>query len=399
MYDWAVRATAHFTPSETTSTERTPSKIIRVGFVSGDLKDHPVGYFIENLLRHVNHERFEWHVFSNFESSDAVATRLRTCTTSWTSIAGLNDALVKRTIEAKEIDILFDLSGHTALHRLSLFALRTAPVQITWLGWHDTTGLANMDYVLTDHASIPPLKMSNGKPYLSEKPLFLPRTRLCMMPPTDAPEVSALPALAKDFITFGSMQILAKISAVSLDLWTRILQAVPTAHLAIRSKQFSDPEIIKRFRQRAEAHGLPMLRVTLLPPLGRGDYLAAFADIDILLDTYPYPGGTTTAEALWMGVPTITIGGNTMVSRQGVSLLTAANMQDWIASSPGDYVAKAVYWTNHQTDLQTLRSQLRAQVASTALFNGTLFARDFEATLFCCRPRHVAILKPSAHIS
>lgn len=386
MYALAKQAASSFSILNTglQAIHHKPSKgihILKIGFVSGDFKDHPVGYFMENLLRHVNRERFEWHVYSNFESSDAVAARLRTLATSWTNIAGQSDETAKSLITRKGIDILFDLSGHTALHRLSLFASRAAPVQITWLGWHDTTGLANMDYLLTDHASMPPVVQVDGSPYLTERPLFLPSTRLCMMPPDNTPLVAPQPMLRKGCITFGSMQILAKLSDVSLKLWARILSEIPTARLAIRTKQFREIEVIENFKTKCAALGLPMERVDLLPPLGRVDYLASYADIDILLDSYPYPGGTTTAEALWMGVPTITMGGNTMISRQGVSLLTAAGLQDWIAKSEEDYVAKAIYWANHAPKLKTLRSRLRAKVAKTALFDGAQFARDFEAAL------------------
>ncbi len=385
MHALAVRATGHFlnadAPQTAVDSRLRGNGKIKIGFVSGDFKDHPVGYFTENLLRHVNRERFEWHVFSNFEASDAVAARLRTLATSWTNIAGQSDEIAKALIASKHIDILFDLSGHTALHRLPLFASRAAPVQITWLGWHDTTGLANMDYLLTDHAAMPPVMQADGSPYLSEKPLFLPSTRLCMMPPEHAPDVAPQPSSTNGYITFGSMQILAKLSDVSLKLWTRILNDIPTARLAIRTKQFRETEVIERFKTKCAAHGMPIDRVDLLSPLGRGDYLASYSGIDILLDSYPYPGGTTTAEALWMGVPTITMGGNTMISRQGVSLLTAAGLTDWIAASEDDYVSKAVYCASHATELQALRRGLREQVTKTALFNGAQFARDFEAAV------------------
>lgn len=393
MYALAIRATSHIQyalPSidalQGAINKGSQNKsVLKIGFVSGDFKDHPVAYFLENLLRHASRERFEWHVFSNYESKDAVSTRLRTLTTSWTNIAGQSDEAARTLIARTGIDILFDLSGHTALHRLPLFASRpasdTRPVQMTWLGWHDTTGLKNMDYLLTDRASMPPVAQENGSPYLTEKPLFLPRTRLCMMPPENAPPIAPQPFLNKSYITFGSMQILAKLSDVSLKLWTRILNEIPTARLAIRTKQFREIEMIERFKTKCVAYGLPMDRVDLLPPLGRGDYLASYEHIDILLDSSPYPGGTTTAEALWMGVPTITMGGNTMISRQGVSLLTAAGLEDWIAASEDDYVAKAIYWATHTAELQVLRSGLRAQVAQTALFDGAQFARDFESAM------------------
>lgn len=357
---------------------RAESKVIKLGFVSGDLKEHPVGYFLENLLRHANREQFEWHIFSNFEASDAVAARIKTLATCWTSIAQCTDEVAKSLITDKGIDVLFDLSGYTALHRLGVFAMRAAPIQVTWLGWHDTTGLREMDYLLTDAASIPPMRQANGKPYLSEEPLLLPSTRLCMMPPQNAPGIAPLPAHKNGYVTFGSMQILAKLSPVSLTLWASILRQAPTARLIIRTKQFLETPVARMFEERLRTFDMPLERVQLLPPLSRDDYLAAFADIDILLDSHPYPGGTTTAEALWMGVPTLTLGGQTMISCQGVSLLTAAGLPDWIASSREDYVAKAVQWTQQLEQLSALRQGLREQVANTALFNGEHFARDFE---------------------
>lgn len=368
--------------------------VIRVGFVSGDLKDHPVGYFLENLLRHVNRTDFEWHIFSNFEAQDAIAMQLRTQASSWTSIANQSDATAKAAIENAGIDILFDLSGHTALNRLPLFAQRAAPIQIGWLGWHDTTGIPAMDYLLTDHASLPSIRQANGKPAMSEQPLYLAHTRLCMMPPAEAPPVAEAPALRHGYVTFGSMQILAKITDPVLAQWSRILSQAPTARLHIRTKQFRETSLIERFKSRLVLFGLPLDRVALLPPLGRSEYLAAFSSIDILLDTAPYPGGTTTAEALWMGVPTITQAGHTMVSMQGVSLLTAAGMQRWIAASQDDYVSMAVAWTHKLPQLQTLRQTLRQQVAATALFDGALFARDFEDCLqqaYAAAPRATSI--------
>jgi protein O-GlcNAc transferase len=374
MRDQALKVTSLISLEANTDKAFKPSidKILRIGFVSGDFKDHPVGYFMENLLLHGNRTQFEWHAFSNFEASDAVAERLKTQFTSWTNIALMGDDTAHELIATKRIDVLFDLSGHTALNRLPLFASCAAPVQISWLGWHDTTGLAAMDYLLTDAASQPTA--------ITEKPLFL-TTRLCMTPPIGVPAISPQPALTNGFITFGSMQILAKLSDSCLQLWIEILQKAPTAKLLIRCKQFRENADIENFTKRAAAMGLPMDRVSLLPPLGRDDYLASFADIDILLDSMPYPGGTTTAEALWMGVPTITMGGNTMISRQGVGILTAAQMQDWITISADDYVAKALYWTKNMESLSNVRASLRGKVTKTPLFDGAQFARDFESAM------------------
>lgn len=352
-----------------------PQKL-SVGFVSADLRLHPVGHFFEAVAGEFCHERFTWQVFSATREFDAVSERISRAVDGWHTIVGQTDAQVAKFIHEMGVDVLIDLSGHTANSRIGLFAHRPAPVQISWLGWFATTGLTRMDYLLTDRVSVAGIEA-----YFSEKMLYLSDTRLCMARPTDEIAVTPLPALSNGYLTFGCIQNLAKITPEILRLWAEILAALPTAKLQLQSGQFSSEEMKTDFVHKAVAQGVNEAQLVLYPPSDRNTYLKTTAQADILLDTYPYTGGTTTVEALWMGVPTLTLSGDTMIARQGDSLLHAAGLSDWVARSPREYVAQAIGWAQHLDELAQLRAGLRAQVADSALFDAPRFARDFERAL------------------
>jgi predicted O-linked N-acetylglucosamine transferase (SPINDLY family) len=280
-------------------------------------------------------------------------------------------------IARQQIDVLIDLSGFTDLNRLPLFASRAAPVQISWLGWYATTGVVNMDYFLTDVISSP----ESSQAHHSERLLYLPNTRLCMMPLAVAGKVNPLPALKNKYITFGSFQALAKITDTSLRLWQQVLTQIESARLVVCCSQFADSHKRVLFEQRLVALALPIERIQLLPPVSYSDYFQLYHAIDVVLDTLPFPGGTTTAEALWMGVPTLTLLGNTLIARQGASLMSAAGLEGWVAHSEGEYIAKAIYWSEHLEELATLRAGLREQVRVSPLFDSPRFAGAFTETI------------------
>jgi protein O-GlcNAc transferase len=193
--------------------------------------------------------------------------------------------------------------------------------------------------------------------------------------------VSALPALQNRNITFGSLQSLLKMTDATLHLWRQVLERIPSAHLHIRCAQFAQSEMLALFKQRLEDFGLPLARIELLPPISYAAYLESYQSIDVVLDTIPFSGGTTTAEALWMGVPTLTLLGHTLIARQGASLMSAAGLPNWVANSPEDYVAKASYWSEHLDELATLRGGLRDQVRTSPLFDSPRFARAFTEAI------------------
>jgi protein O-GlcNAc transferase len=260
---------------------------------------------------------------------------------------------------------------------LPLFARRAAPVQVSWLGWYATTGVVNMDYFFTDIISSP----IGTQQHYSEKLIYLPDTRLCLCEPIFAPPVNALPALQNKHITFGSLQSLLKITDATLVLWRQVLEQIPTARIQIRCTQFAQKTLLDIFKRRLTTFGVNLLNIELLPPLSYVAYLDAYRNIDVMLDTVPFSGGTTTAEALWMGVPTLTMSGNTLIARQGASLMAAAGLPNWVAESSEGYVSKAVYWSHHLKDLATLRVGLRAQVRASPLFDSPRFALAFTEAI------------------
>lgn len=355
---------------------------LRVGVVSADLRRHPVGYFLEAVLQHSGAHAWQWVVFSNHAGpGDALTDRLRPHCAAWHDIAALSDAAVRQCVQGEKIDVLLDLSGHTAGNRLAVFAARAAPVQVSWLGYFGTTALPAMDYVLADAHSVPEPEAT----FFTEKVWRLPHTRLCFAPPDGAPEVAALPSASGRAFTFGCFQELAKINATVLQAWGRILAAAPQARLRIQSVRLDYPEQRTAFTQRLAQAGLPLDRIALYGASTRADYLQAHAEVDAVLDTFPYPGGTTTVEALWMGVPTLTLAMPGMLGRQGAALLTVAGLPDWVCTTVDAYVQQAVTLATgtspQQQDLAPLRQQLRGQVQRSPLMDAPRFAADLYAAL------------------
>ena len=351
-------------------------KRVRIGFVSGDLRAHPVGYFIEAALAHWDDARMEAVAYANQRDHDELTARLRSHFSAWRDISNLDDDAAQRLIEADGIDILVDLSGHTPGNRLPLFARRAAPVQMTWLGYWASTGVPAMDYLLADRTSLP----ESAQHCYTETVRYLPDTRLCFTAPTGpgVPPVAELPALTRGYITFGSFQRLTKLDDAVLRLWADVLQAIPDARLRLQSAQMSDSAARELLRQRLAAAGIESSRVDFFGPMTRNDYLAAHAEVDIILDTFPHSGATTTCEALWMGVPTLTLQGSTLLARQGAALMTSARLPAWIASDEEDFVARATAHAGDVHALARLRSTLRQTLAITPLFETRRFSSALQ---------------------
>lgn len=352
---------------------------LRVGLVSGDLRVHPVGFFLESVLDKLAQRRFELYAYqTNPKADDELSARLQPCFAKWTRVAGWTDERLARQIVQDGIHVLVDLAGHTAYNRLSVFAWKPAPVQASWLGYFATTGVAEMDWVLADRVSVP----DSVATQFTEKVFHLPDSRLCFTPPSSAVPVSPLPAKTKGHFTFGSFQTLSKVGDEVLATWARILRRLPAAVLRLQAKQLGDAQARRELMGRLQTAGIDPARVMLHGHAQREAYLAAHAEVDLILDTFPYPGGTTTCEALWMGVPTLTLAGNTMLARQGASLLMAAGLKDWVANSVEDYVTKAVRLASDVQRLEALRAQLRQQVSRSALFDSQRFAKHLENALW-----------------
>jgi protein O-GlcNAc transferase len=351
---------------------------LRIGLVSGDFFEHPVGFFLEAFLAKINPARITLLAYATTSKADALTARIRPYFAAWRSIEQMSDAAAAKQIHDDRIDVLIDLAGHTAQNRLPVFAYRPAPVQLSWLGYFATTGVDTIDYLLADDTGVPPQHYDQ----FTEQIHILPSTRLCFSAPHHAPPVAPVPALAKGYITFGSFQNVPKLNDSVLRLWARVLSTVPNARLRLQLGSLGSAMVRDRLAQRLHQCGVPLARVTMFEARPREEYLAAHADVDIVLDTFPYPGGTTTCEALWMGVPTLTLAGDRLLSRQGASLLHAAGLDPWIAHNENEYVEKAVQFASDLTALADLRARLRYQAAASPLFDAAAFARNWEDAMW-----------------
>lgn len=364
---------------------------LRVGVVSGDLRIHPVSFFLEGLLAYVNPARIELFAYPSSLQEDALTKRIKRHFSAWKPIAGIGDEAAAELIHGDALHILIDLAGHTALNRLPVFAWRPAPVQLSWLGYFASTGVREMDYLLADPTGIPASQRAQAR----ESVWYLPDTRLCFTPPDEDVPVSVLPALKNGYITFGSFQSLVKIGDNVLVEWGRVLDALPQARLRLQNSLLGAPEVREGLVQRMQACGIDPVRVDMHGRMSRKAYLEAYAEVDMLLDTFPYPGGTTTCEALWMGVPTLTLAGSTLLSRQGASLLGAAGLTEWIAETPDDFVSRAIGLAGDPSMLAELRAGLRAKVLFSPLFDAKKFAVNLETALeeiWLNKIRHTLIL-------
>lgn len=366
----SVKVEAPFTSwSHKPATEK-----LRVGLVSGDLRQHVVAYFLENFVKHVDVSSIELIAYSTSNQEDEVTTNLKPYFSGWRSLVGLNDSESAALIHDDGLHVLLDLSGHSSGTRLPIFAWKPAPLQVSWLGYFATTGLTAMDYFIADEVGVPECNQT----HFVEKIKYLADTRLCFTEPNAAIAVSTLPAFKNQLITFGCFQNMAKVSDEVLDLWAEVLLAVPNSRLRWQYKSFSDEAIASDLKQRMAQRGIESHRIELFGAVLREAYLAAHHEVDVILDTFPFNGGTTTCEALWMGVPTLTLAGDRLIARQGASLLTAAGLSDWVAESRSDYINKAKSFCSDLNQLANLRSSLRAQVLASPLFDGQRFAKNME---------------------
>jgi predicted O-linked N-acetylglucosamine transferase (SPINDLY family) len=363
-----------------------PGRKLRIGFVSGDFKVHPVSYFLESIFQHCATADLELVAYATQFKEDALTRRIKSHFSEWNIISGISDDRVAQKIYADKIDILVDLSGHTSANRLAVFAWKPAPVQVSWLGFFASTGVPGIDFLLTDAISVPEAQSK----YFSEKLYYLPETRLCFTPPDTDLLPSKVPAKRNDYITFGCFQNLSKINNAVIVVWAQIFKVLPTARLVIRNKQMSCLVEREGLQRRLISAGMQAERITIDGLIAHEDYLASYAEIDIMLDTFPYPGGTTTCEALWMGVPTLTLAGNTLLARQGASLLHCAGLPEWIARDESDYIAKAVQQAANIERLSSLRESLRAQLLTTALFDAERFTQQLAEAMFAMWQQRLA---------
>lgn len=353
---------------------REANKSLRIGFCSEDFRRHSVASFLLPIFKSAQAKNWELYCYSDVAVEDEVSRHFKSLSHGWRDARGLNDEALCERIRADRIDVLFDLMGYFGQARLGVFAERAAPVQVNYLGYPHTSGLEAMDYRLVDGFTDP-----GGDPYFTEALFRMPRTFLCYEPAQEAPDVTALPAGDKGYVTFASFNSMQKFSDKMLEHWAKILLRVANARLIIKSIPLGESALSEQLYARFEALGIGRERLELLGMIPSiKDHLALYGQVDIHLDTFPYNGTTTTCEALWQGVPTVTLAGDTHRSRVGCSLLNQVNLGDWVAHSYEEYVDKAVSHAEAIDELNDLRKQLRQRMRESALTDSAGMVNDLE---------------------
>ncbi len=349
--------------------------LLDVGIVSGDLGRHPVGYFLQSFLPFLSRPGIRLHVFSTLERHDQVSDQIRQRADFWDEIGALSDQQAAALIARRSLHLLFDLSGHTSGNRLGVFALQPAPLQVSWLGYFATTGLAEMDYVLVDEWVSP----CDEHDEFIERRWFMPDSYRCFRPMEDTWPVQQAPCTSNGFLTYGCFNNLSKINDQVLSVWARILERQPDARILLKARQLGSAEGRQDFMRRFNQFGVDSKRVQLEGHSSIAQYMQSYARVDIALDPFPYTGATVSLEGMWMGVPVLTLHGSNMLGRSGVQLLGCLDMNEWIASDEDDYVLRAVSWASRMKDLEQIRAGLRQRLTDSALFRGDAFAADWEA--------------------
>jgi protein O-GlcNAc transferase len=352
-----------------------PERILRVGYVSGDLRDHSVSFFIEPLLAHHDPRQIAVVCFDvSRYADDAVTRRLKTFGHTWRRVRDLDDDTLADTIRRERIDILVDLSGHTEMNRLLTFARKPAPVQATWLGYLGTTGLTSMDYRITDAYLDPP---GQSERFHTET-LYRLQNAACFSPRGATPDVGELPALRNGYVTFGSVNQWSKVGRSVVESWCEMLRLAADARLIVVARGAHNPAYAKEIVAEFATRGIDTRRVSVRPMSSLGEFLALFDQLDVTLDPFPYGGGTTTMHSLWMGVPVVTLAGMSAFSRNAVGPLTEVGLGDLIGKSPADYVRIAESLTRDIDRLRDIRCELRSRLLSSQIGMQESFTRQME---------------------
>jgi predicted O-linked N-acetylglucosamine transferase (SPINDLY family) len=355
---------------------RDPERPLRLGFLSSDFARHPVGTFLVRVLEAIDRAACTTICYSDRLQADDLTRRIAAACGTWRESWTFDDPALAAQVRADRIDILFDLSGHTG-QRLLVFARKPAPIQATWIGYVGTTGLAAIDYLIADRFHVPP----GSEAFYRERILRLPDGYVCFDPPADAAEVGPLPAIANGYLTFGCFNNTAKISPEVIALWAEVLRRVPDSRLMLRYRWLGDDRTRNRYAARFVQKGIGPARLDFAGGLSPAELLATYNQVDVALDPFPYSGGLTTCEALWMGVPVLTCPGETFASRHSLSHLANVGLEELVARDHEDYVERAVKWATDLAWLAELRQGLRARVAASPLCDGPRFAARLLAAL------------------
>jgi predicted O-linked N-acetylglucosamine transferase (SPINDLY family) len=349
---------------------------LRIGYLSPDFRKHVVMTFMAPALERHDRDQFEVFCFHTHRDKDAVTERLRSQVEHWSDCGGLTDDAIADRIRADRIDILVDLAGHTSGHRIGVLAMKPAPIQVTYLGYPNTTGLPTVDYRITDDLADPP---GRADELSVERLLRLPRPFLCYRPEAKTPDPGPPPVLSRGHATFGCFNNTLKLSDSFLDLAARVVNAVPGSRLVLKSGGLELHSVGGRVRQRFAAAGVAPDRLEL-----RGwtaaveDHLGAYGEIDVALDSFPYNGTTTTCEALWMGVPVVTLRGDRHAARVGASLLGWLGLTDFVAADAEEFVRICARLAGDVAGAGSRRAGLRERLRASLLVDEAGFAREIE---------------------
>jgi protein O-GlcNAc transferase len=375
---WADRhAARHYPPARAWPNAKEPERILRIGYLSAWFDGHILAHFLRHVLPHHDRARFSIYAYSGTRQPDDYTTELAGTVDHWRDVRALSDDAVAGSITTDAIDVLVDLDGHTPGSRLLVLARKPAPVQVTWLGYFNTTGIRAIDYIVTDPRTTP----ADSPQRFAETPLRLPETRFCYAPVRYAPDVSPAPCARRGVFTFGSFNRYDKIGPDVVACWSEVLSRVPAARLVIKNSAMAIPyartELARQFADRGIAPG----RVELRGKSPHPAMLEEYGDIDLGLDTFPYNGGLTTCEALWQGVPIVAIAEERMISRQTAAMLQLVGAGEFVARTRDEYVALAVGWAQRPADLALVRQELRGRMRASPLCDGPRFTRDLETAL------------------
>jgi len=356
--------------------EALPNRRLRIGYVSADFRVHSVAFFMYPVIMGHDSETIEIFCYADVAKPDEVTQVLMSKADHWINIHRMPDDQVYQCIQNDKIDILVDLAGHSGNNRMKLFARKPAPIQVAYLGYPNTTGLKAMDYRITDAVADPP---GTTDMYYTEKLVRLPEGFLCYHPSAGCPDILAPPCLQNGYITFGSFNNRAKINAKVIGIWSDLLLRIPDSRLILKSSLVSDQDAKQQLLSLFVQNGIEETRIEVLPLLPFYEHLKQYQRVDIALDTFPYNGTTTTLEALWMGVPAVTLAGNMHASRVGASILSQLGLNNWIISSIHDYIDTTAVLANDIENLKYLRQTLRGKLQNSSLMNEKSFVLKFEA--------------------
>jgi predicted O-linked N-acetylglucosamine transferase (SPINDLY family) len=349
---------------------------IKIGYVSPDFRVHSVAYFILPVLRNHDARHFKIYIYANVGRADHMTEKIRQHCQVFRNIRGMQTKTAAQLIYQDQLDILIDLAGHTHHNRLDIFAMKPAPIQMTYLGYPASTGLSTIDYRLTDSVADP----EANDAYYTEILIKMKPPFICYQPPDNAPEISELPMNINGYITFGSFNYLGKTNDYVIQLWIKLLEHIPDARLILKSRPFHDRQVRQQFQEKFISNGIHQNRLDFRGVVpGLNQHLSQYSDIDIALDTFPYNGTTTTCESLWMGVPVLTSTGECHAARVGTTLMQSLGLNDWVAKDETDFVQKACLFSKQSQLLSVLRKQLRNILHQSDLCNGQLHAHKLES--------------------